>query len=61
MDYIHDACKAMLLGFSDGKEPDNHVTYHHNRFENIGSHLPLIRHADTHVYNNYLYLPLVGE
>ena len=51
--YVHDACKAMLLGFSDGKEPDNHVTYHHNRFENIGSRLPLIRHADTHVYNNY--------
>jgi pectate lyase len=51
--YIHDACKAVLLGFSDGKEPDDLVTYHHNRFENIGSRLPLIRSADTHVYNNY--------
>ncbi|MBN2736538.1 MAG: carbohydrate-binding protein [Spirochaetales bacterium] len=51
--YIHDACKAMLLGFSDGKEPDNYITYHHNRFENIGSRLPLIRHANTHVFNNY--------
>src|SRR5262249_34911381 len=51
--YIHDACKAMLLGFSDGKEPDDLVTYHHNRFEKIGSRLPLIRSADTHVYNNY--------
>lgn len=51
--YIHDACKAMLLGFSDGKEPDDLVTYHHNRFENVGSRLPLIRSADTHIYNNY--------
>jgi pectate lyase len=51
--YVHDACKAVLLGFSDGKEPDDLVTYHHNRFENIGSRLPLIRSADTHVYNNY--------
>lgn len=51
--YVHDACKAMLLGFSDGKEPDDLVTYHHNRFENIGSRLPLIRSADTHVFNNY--------
>jgi pectate lyase len=51
--YVHDACKAMLLGFSDGKEPDDLVTYHHNRFENVGSRLPLIRSADTHIYNNY--------
>lgn len=51
--YIHDACKAMLLGFSDGKEPDDLVTYHHNRFENVASRLPLIRSANTHVYNNY--------
>ncbi len=51
--YVHDACKAMLLGFSDGKEPDDLITYHHNRFENIGSRLPLIRSASTHVFNNY--------
>jgi len=51
--YIHDACKAMLLGFSDGKETDNNITYHHNRFERVGSRLPLIRSATTHVYNNY--------
>ena len=51
--YVHDACKAMLLGHSDGKEPPDQVTYHHNRFERIGSRLPLIRGANTHVYNNY--------
>ncbi|MDB5235302.1 MAG: cell wall/surface repeat protein, partial [Hymenobacter sp.] len=32
---------------------DRKITYHHNRFENINSRLPLFRFGTGHVFNNY--------
>jgi pectate lyase len=55
--YIHDYQKVMLNGFSD-KDTINdsaRTTYHHNRFENVKSRLPLQRFGLTHVYNNYIH------
>jgi len=51
--YLHDAWKASLVGFSDTDNLDRKVTYHHNRFENINSRLPLFRFGTGHVFNNY--------
>jgi pectate lyase len=53
--YIHDYQKVALNGFSD-KDTINssaRTTYHHNRFENVKSRLPLQRFGLTHIYNNY--------
>jgi pectate lyase len=55
--YIHDYQKVALNGFSD-KDTINanaRTTYHHNRFENVRSRLPLQRFGLTHVYNNYFH------
>jgi len=53
--YVHDYQKVSLNGFSD-KDTANggaRTTYHHNRFENVKSRLPLQRFGLTHIYNNY--------
>jgi pectate lyase len=52
--YIHDYQKVALNGFSDKDTINNNArtTYHHNRFENVKSRLPLQRFGLTHVYNN---------
>lgn len=51
--YLHDAWKASLCGFTDTDNFDRKITYHHNRFENINSRLPLFRFGTGHVFNNY--------
>jgi pectate lyase len=53
--YIHDYQKVALNGFSDKDTLNSaaRTTYHHNRFENVKSRLPLQRFGLTHVYNNY--------
>ena len=53
--YIHDYQKVALNGFSDNDTLNSaaRTTYHHNRFENVKSRLPLQRFGLTHVYNNY--------
>ena len=51
--YLHDAWKASLMGFTDTDNFDRKITYHHNRFENINSRLPLFRFGTGHVFNNY--------
>lgn len=55
--YIHDYQKVALNGFSDSDTINNNArtTYHHNRFENVKSRLPLQRFGLTHVYNNYFH------
>ncbi len=53
--YIHDYQKVSLNGYSD-KDTANaaaRTTFHHNRFENVKSRLPLQRFGLTHIYNNY--------
>lgn len=53
--YIHDYQKVALNGFSDKDTINSNArtTYHHNRYENVRSRLPLQRFGLTHVYNNY--------
>jgi pectate lyase len=53
--FIHDYQKVALNGFSDSDTINNNArtTYHHNRFENVKSRLPLQRFGLTHIYNNY--------
>lgn len=53
--HIRDHQKVALNGHSDSDSTNAgmRVTYHHNRFENVGSRLPLQRMGRTHLYNNY--------
>ena len=53
--YIHDHQKVALNGYSDKDTANDamRATYHHNRFENVQSRLPLQRRGKTHIYNNY--------
>lgn len=51
--YLHDAWKASLSGYTETDTYNRKVTYHHNRFENVNSRLPLFRGGTGHVFNNY--------
>ncbi|MBA6225373.1 pectate lyase [Colwellia sp. MB02u-18] len=54
--YLHDHWKASLNGHTEDDETTNterQITFHHNRFENIESRLPLFRKGVGHLYNNY--------
>jgi len=51
--YLHDAWKASLSGYTESDVFNRKITYHHNRFENIESRLPLLRGGQSHVFNNY--------
>jgi pectate lyase len=53
--YIHDYQKVALNGFSDSDTGNSsaRTTYHHNRYENVKSRLPLQRFGRTHIYSNY--------
>jgi pectate lyase len=53
--YVHDYQKVALNGYSDSDTANSAslTTYHHNRFENVKSRLPLLRFGKAHIYNNY--------
>lgn len=55
--YLHDHWKASLHGHTendvDSDNTERLITFHHNRFENIESRLPLFRYGHGHLYNNY--------
>ncbi|WIH06042.1 polysaccharide lyase family 1 protein [Xanthomonas translucens pv. graminis] len=53
--HVHDYQKVALNGYSDNdtKNAAARTTYHHNRFENVESRLPLQRRGLSHIYNNY--------
>jgi pectate lyase len=53
--YVHDYQKVALNGYSDSDTANagSLTTYHHNRFENVKSRLPLLRFGKAHIYNNY--------
>ncbi|KAA1159505.1 pectate lyase [Pseudoalteromonas fuliginea] len=54
--YLHDSWKTSLHGHSDDDTSTNKnrfITFHHNRFENIVSRVPLFRFGRGHVFNNY--------
>lgn len=53
--YVYNYQKVALNGFSDSDTANSAslTTYHHNRFENVKSRLPLLRFGRAHIYNNY--------
>lgn len=53
--YVYNYQKVALNGYSDSdtKNSAARTTYHHNRFENVASRLPLQRRGLSHIYNNY--------
>ncbi|MGM8225152.1 pectate lyase family protein [Cellvibrio sp. ARAG 10.3] len=51
--YLHDSWKTSLWGSSDTNAYERRITFHHNRFENVNSRLPLFRFGQGHVFNNY--------
>ena len=54
--YLHDGQKSSLHGHSDNDSNTNKnrkITFHHNRFENLTSRVPLFRFGEGHLYNNY--------
>ena len=54
--YLHDSWKTSLHGHTENDsnpDTDRLVTFHHNRFEDLESRVPLFRHGKGHVYNNY--------
>jgi pectate lyase len=51
--YFHDHAKVGLDGSGDSDDFERRITYAHNRYENVGSRLPLQRFGYIHVYNNY--------
>ncbi|MGN0318681.1 MAG: polysaccharide lyase, partial [Lachnospira sp.] len=46
--------KTNLLGGNDDNVQYN-LTYHHNYWKNCQQRMPLARHANIHMYNNYFY------
>jgi pectate lyase len=53
--YFHDHHKVGLLGSGDSDTGDRYITFHHNRYENVGSRTPLQRFGLTHIFNNYYH------
>lgn len=51
--YMHHSGRGGLIGHSDSDDDNTFITFHHNRYENIDSRLPLLRHGTVHAYNNY--------
>lgn len=54
--YFHDSQKTSLWGSSDdavAEDVGRTISFHHNRWENVVSRLPLFRFGEGHVWNNY--------
>jgi pectate lyase len=47
--------KTSLHGGSDSVNAQYNITWHHNYFNECSSRMPLTRHANVHMYNNYIY------
>jgi pectate lyase len=57
---FRDHDKVDLVGSSNTRLTDRgtlRVTFHHNRYENVGQRTPRVRFGDVHVYNNYYVEP----
>ena len=57
--YFYQTHKTSLIGGADTNHAYN-LTYHHNYFDNCGSRMPLVRHANMHIYNNW-YSKVTGQ
>ncbi|WP_339804424.1 RICIN domain-containing protein [uncultured Marinobacter sp.] len=52
--HLHSSWKTSLTGHTDNNSENNRrITYAFNHWDNVNSRTPLIRHSDTHIYNNY--------
>jgi pectate lyase len=51
--YLHDSYKTCLVGSSDDDNYDRKITFHHSRYDNCFSRLPLYRFGTGHIYNCY--------
>lgn len=56
-EYCH---KTNLVGSSDSSLQYN-ISFHHNVWYNCGSRIPLLRNANLHFYNNYVYADINDE
>ncbi len=52
--YFVDCHKTNLIGSGDSSLQYD-ITFHHNYWENCGSRIPLLRNANIHFYNNYIF------
>ncbi len=52
--YFESCHKTNLVGSSDSSLQYN-LSYHHNLWYNCGSRIPLLRQANIHFYNNFIY------
>ncbi|KAF9466557.1 polysaccharide lyase family 1 protein [Collybia nuda] len=54
--YFHDHYKCSLIGHDAGNSGEDtgkfHITYHHNRWNNIHTRTPAMRFSHVHSYNN---------
>ncbi|TFK40131.1 polysaccharide lyase family 1 protein [Crucibulum laeve] len=54
--YFHDHYKCSLIGHDPSNAAEDtgkfHITYHHNRWNNIHTRTPAMRFAHVHSYNN---------
>lgn len=53
--YLHHSWKTSLWGSSDEDNFNRQISFHHNRWENVNSRLPLIRFGQVHLFNNFYY------
>lgn len=53
--YLHHSGRGGLIGSNDNDTENTFITFHHNRYENIDSRQPLLRHGTVHAYNNYYH------
>lgn len=52
---FHSNAKGLLVGHTDNdSNPPDKITYHHNHFYNLNTRVPLIRHAEVHLFNNVI-------
>jgi pectate lyase len=50
---LRNSGRGGLVGSSESDRSNGYVTYHHNRYENIDSRVPLLRGGIGHMYNNH--------
>ena len=58
--YYENCHKTNLIGSSDSSLQYN-ISFHHNIWYNCGSRIPLLRQANLHFYNNYVYCDINNQ
>ncbi len=58
--YFVDCHKTNLIGSGDTSLQYD-ISFHHNYWENCGSRIPLLRNANLHFYNNYVFCDITQD